>query len=93
MSQERGSSQLPRLDNGTLPIWIDKQPVFYIDGVHRVLCPVCANLYEQTQYVEESNRLHAPVSHSINYNSDDLYCQECNQNIPCYDAGDYSKSY
>lgn len=44
-------------------------PIFYLSSIDMVLCPCCAH---------ERNE---PMNRHINYEIEDLYCDECNEEI------------
>jgi len=73
-----GKPELPRNDNGKLQsfAWPGGYPIFYLDSRSSVLCPDCANT-EEASVCKTSDI----VAADVNYEDNDLYCDECSKRI------------
>lgn len=70
-----------RLENGNLPAyaWPGGYPIYYRDNDGLILCPQCANNIDKNT----SGCWVKVVYFAINYENEDLYCQECAAEIEC----------
>lgn len=78
-----------RCENGTYPTyaWPGGYPIYYIVEDGGVLCPDCVN--ENLELAEGDDPQWCIVAYDINYEDDELYCDNCNKKIePAYDGED-----
>lgn len=70
-----------RTKDGTLPhtAWPGGYPMYYVDDKNCVLCPDCAN---KDGYGFEI------VAYDINWEDENLYCDDCNEKIESAYGGD-----
>ena len=71
-----------RLSNGELPTVssLGCYPLFYLTDCNEVVCPECANTEEAFQESDfPGDNL---VSVDVNYESECLYCEVCDERIP-----------
>ena len=68
------------ITNGQLDsyAWPGGYPLFYLDGENSCLCPDCANKsYHDPEEIEKFK----PIACSVNYDDNDLYCDQCSKPI------------
>ncbi len=70
-----------RREDGTYPtyVWPGGYPFYYITKDGGVFCPKCVN--ENLELVEGDDPQWRIVAYDINYEDDDLYCDNCNEQV------------
>src|SRR5690606_3191805 len=62
--------------------WPGGYPLFYVTEDNGVLCPRCANKNRRLCLSPDDPQWHV-VDYDINYEDEDLYCDNCSQPIEC----------
>jgi hypothetical protein len=72
--------ELPRDSDGRLSAWAwpGGYPFFYLDGDNSVLCVNCARRSDEAEDELEQFR---PIAYDVNYEDEDLYCDDCSERI------------
>lgn len=64
---------IPSIGNRESYAWPGGYPLFYISKQNNICCPECAN-----REVDQSDEI---IAMDINYEDDDLYCDDCGKKI------------
>ncbi len=81
--------QLPRDADGKYPAyaWPGGYPIFYMAADDSVVCSTCANSPDYRTWNEDDIE-HILVASDINWESTDLYCDDCGERIESAYADD-----